>query len=83
VGRPASNIAMTVPLFEVTDVGIENTILIYQDSLQSENLVGKAFFEMWVRISGKGEFFSRGLDRQITGTMAFFLQAGQSRILHN
>ncbi len=75
---------VTVPLFEVTDVRVENATLIYQASLQSENLDGKAFLEMWVRIPGKGEFFSRGLDRPLTGTMSwmtvatpFFLQAGQ------
>jgi hypothetical protein len=75
---------MIVPLFEVTDVSIENAILIYQASLQSEKLDGKAFLEMWVRLPGKGEFFSRGLDRPITGTTSwmtvatpFFLQAGQ------
>jgi len=52
--------------------------------LQSQNLDGKAYLEMWLRFPGKGEFFSRGLDRPITGTMSwmtstipFFLQAGQ------
>ena len=75
---------MIVPLFEVTDVSIENATLIYQASLQSQKLDGKAFLEMWVRLPGKGEFFSRGLDRPITGTTSwmtiatpFFLQAGQ------
>lgn len=75
---------MTVPLFEVTDVSIENATLIYQASLQSEKLDGKAYLEMWVRLPGKGEYFSRGLDRTITGTTSwmtvstpFFLQAGQ------
>src|SRR5215470_14055764 len=75
---------MIVPLFEVTDVSIENAVLIYQASFQSEKLDGKAFLEMWVRLPGKGEFFSRGLDRPITGTTSwmtvatpFFLQAGQ------
>jgi len=75
---------MIVPLFEVTDVSIENAVLIYQASLQSQKLDGKAFLEMWVRLPGKGEFFSRGLDRPITGTTSwmtiatpFFLQAGQ------
>src|SRR5881628_1015559 len=42
--------AVTVPLFEVTDVGVENASLIYMAKLQSENLDGKAFLEMWVRI---------------------------------
>ena len=75
---------LTVPLFEVSDLSIENAALIYQASLQSQNLDGKAYLEMWLRFPGKGEFFSRGLDRPITGTMSwmtstipFFLQAGQ------
>jgi hypothetical protein len=75
---------MVVPLFEVTDVSIENAVLLYQASLQTEGLNGQAYLEMWVRIPGKGEFFSRGLDRPLTGTMSwatvatpFFLEAGQ------
>ena len=75
---------LTVPLFEVNDVSIENATLLYQASLQSQNLDGKAYLEMWLRFPGKGEFFSRGLDRPMTGTMSwmtstipFFLQAGQ------
>jgi len=75
---------VTVPLFEVTDVSVENATLLYQARVQSESLEGKAFLEMWVRIPGKGEFFSRALDRPLTGTMSwmtvaapFFLQAGQ------
>jgi hypothetical protein len=82
--RVDTNQPLTVPLFEVTDTSIENAMLIYQASLQSQNLDGKAYLEMWVRIPGKGEFFSRGLDRPLTGTMSwmtvatpFFLQPGQ------
>ena len=82
--RVDSTEPLIVPLFEVTDVSIENAVLIYQASLQSENLNGKAFLEMWVRIPGRGEFFSRGLDRPVTGNMSwmtvatpFFLQTGQ------
>ena len=75
---------LTLPLFEVNDLSIANAALLYQASLQSQNLDGKAYLEMWLRFPGKGEFFSRGLDRPITGTMSwmtstipFFLQAGQ------
>jgi hypothetical protein len=82
--RVDANQQMTVPLFEITDVSIENATLLYQASLQAQRLDGKAFLEMWVRIPGKGEFFSRGLDRPVTGSMSwmtavtpFFLQAGQ------
>jgi hypothetical protein len=82
--RVDANGELTVPLFEVTDVSVDEAILIYQASLQSQNLDGRAYLEMWVRIPGKGEFFSRALDRPVTGSMSwmttaapFFLQAGQ------
>ena len=76
--------AMVVPLFVVADLSLENGMLIYQASLQSADLKGQAYLEMWVRFPGKGEFFSRGLDRALTGTMTwttlqtpFFLRAGE------
>ena len=39
-----ANQAMTVPLFEVTEVSIENATLLYQASLQTQSLDGKGFF---------------------------------------
>jgi hypothetical protein len=82
--RVQSDGELLVPLFEVTDVSIEDAVPIYQASLQSEKLEGQAYLEMWVRLPGLGESFSRGLDRPLTGTMSwvtattpFFLQAGQ------
>src|SRR2546430_15074406 len=36
---------LTVPLFEVNDLSIENAALIYHASLQSQNLDGKAYLE--------------------------------------
>ena len=75
---------MIVPLFEATDVSVENAALIYQASLQTADLKGQTYLEMWVRLPGKGEFFSRGLQRPLSGTMSwatvatpFFLEAGQ------
>ncbi|HVO81780.1 MAG TPA: hypothetical protein VMT28_13675 [Terriglobales bacterium] len=75
---------MTVPLFEVTGLDVDNATLLYQAILQSEGLDGKAYLEMWVRFPGKGEFFSRGLDQAVTGSMSwktttipFFLKAGE------
>ncbi|MFQ5778827.1 MAG: hypothetical protein ACE5IP_12545 [Terriglobia bacterium] len=76
--------SLLVPLFEVTDVGLKNATLLYQASLQSERLNGEAWLEMFVRFPGRGEFFSRGMDQPVTGTMSwktvtipFFLQEGQ------
>ncbi len=75
---------MDVPLFEVTGLDVDNATLLYQASLQSEKLDGQAYLEMWVRFPGKGEFFSRGLDQTVTGSMSwrtttipFFLKAGE------
>ncbi|MBI2819426.1 MAG: hypothetical protein HYX73_05560 [Acidobacteria bacterium] len=74
----------TVPLFEVTDVAIDNATLIYQANLQTEGLQGQTYLEMWVRFPEQGEYFSRGLDRPLSGTTSwatvttpFFLEAGQ------
>ncbi len=75
---------LLVPLFEVSDVAVEEAALVYEAKLQTENLNGQAYVEMWLRFPGQGEFFSRGLERPLTGTMSwttvstpFFLQKGQ------
>ncbi len=74
----------TVRLFELTDINVENARLTYQAKLRSKNLEGQAYLEMWCSFSGKGEFFSRGLQNPVSGTMnwisaetPFFLQKGE------
>lgn len=75
---------MSVPLFEVNGLDVDNATLLYQASLQSEKLNGQAYLEMWLRFASKGEFFSRGLDQTVTGSMSwktttipFFLKTGE------
>jgi hypothetical protein len=58
----------TIRLFETGDMDVENTRLIYQAEVRTENVEGKVYLEMWCRFSGKGEFFSRGLMTPLTGT---------------
>ena len=36
--------------------------------LKARAITGKAYLEMWVRVPGRGEFFSRGLEHPVTGT---------------
>jgi hypothetical protein len=74
----------TVKLFEVSDIDVEEARLIYQARVRTENLRGKAYLEMWCRFPGKGEYFSRSLNKPLSGTMdwstkqtPFFLQKGQ------
>jgi len=71
-------------LFEIGGIDIENAKLIYRARIRSEDIAGKAYLEMWLRFPGKGEYFSRGLDRPLTGTTAwtteeipFFLKKGE------
>ncbi len=58
----------TIRLFETGDIDIENTRLIYQAKVRTENVEGQVYLEMWCHFPGKGEFFSRGLMTRLTGT---------------
>ena len=76
---------VVVRLFETGDIDIENGRLMYRAKLRTEKLEGQAYLEMWCNFQGKGEFFSRGLERPLTGTTdwtteetPFFLQKGEN-----
>jgi hypothetical protein len=82
--RINSSGSSTVRLFEVQSPGIENARLIYQARIRTRELQGKAYLEMWCRLPGKGEFFSRALDQTYSGSnewstteTPFLLQQGQ------
>ena len=60
--------AITVRLFEVGDLDIEDARLIYQAKLRTEEVEGQVYLEMWCHFPDKGEFFSRGLQMPLTGT---------------
>jgi len=57
-----------VPLFEVALPGLENATLTYRVRMKASDVTGKAYLEMWVRVPGRGEFFSRGLAQPLQGT---------------
>lgn len=73
----------TVRLFEVP-VTLDQAVLIYEARLKTEDLDGQAYIEMWVNAPGKGEFFSKGLNDAVGGSVGwttvstpFFLQKGE------
>ena len=75
---------ITVKLFELHGVDIEDARLIYQAKLRCKDLEGRAYLEMLCHFEGVGEFFSRGLHSPISGTTEwtteetpFFLRKGQ------
>jgi len=75
----------TIRLFETGDIDIENTRLIYQAQLRTENVEGQVYLEMWCHFPGRGEFFSKGLMNPLSGTndwtaaeTPFFLKKGEN-----
>lgn len=74
----------TARLFEIPNPGVEQCILTYRARLKTANLQGGAYLEMWCRLPGRGEFFSRGLHQKAIGTtesasyeIPFYLKKGQ------
>lgn len=74
----------TVRLFEIPGPTCESCRLVYRAKVKARNLSAPAFLEMWVRVPDKGQFFSRGLDQTVSGTVdwvsveiPFFFQKGQ------
>ena len=73
-----------VHLFELPMPEIDDGVVFYRAKMRAENLEGQAFLEMWCRLPGRGEFFSRGLDNVLKGTSdwvsfetPFFLKKGE------
>jgi hypothetical protein len=58
----------TIRLFEVAGPGVEQCLLTYRAEIKTEDLRGRAFLEMWCRLPGRGEFFSKGLQQTVSGT---------------
>ncbi len=76
--------AQIVSLFELPLPDIDDCTIIYRAKLKSEDVQGRAFLEMWCRVPGFGESFSRGLDQVVTGTndwstheIPYFLKKGE------
>jgi hypothetical protein len=74
-----------IPIFETGDIDIENAALVYQAKVRTQDAQGSVYLEMWCHFEGKGEFFSRGLQSPMKGTLGwtsqetpFFLKAGEN-----
>jgi hypothetical protein len=74
----------SIRLFEVEDPGVERCLLTYRAELKVEGLKGRAYLEMWCRLPGRGEFFSKGYQQAVSGTVdwarheiPFYLKRGQ------
>jgi hypothetical protein len=76
---------ITIRLFELGDIDLENAVLNYQAKVRTQNLRGTTYLEMWCSFPGKGEYFSRDLKSPLEGTndwseeiTPFFLKKGEN-----
>jgi hypothetical protein len=76
--------AQTIRLFEVRGPQAEHCLITYRATMKTDGLAGRAFLEMWCRLPGRGEFFSKGLNQPVQGTtdwasyeVPFYLKKGQ------
>ena len=58
----------TVHLFEVPISGHDQCMITYRFQISTDALKSNVYPEMWCRIPGMGEFFSRGLHQKVRGT---------------
>ncbi len=66
-----TNDSTTIRLFETGDVNVENAALRYQAMLRTKDVQGQVYLEMWCGFPGMGEYFSRGLHSQLTGSQGW------------
>jgi hypothetical protein len=59
----------TIRLFEMENPAVEQCLLSYRAELKAEGLQGRAFLEMWCRLPDRGEFFSKGYEQALSGTV--------------
>ena len=82
--RVTPDSAGSVRLFEIAVPRLESVLLSYRAQLRSEDIRGAAYLEMWVRLPGRGSFFSKGVANPLRGTsgwasyeIPFLLKAGE------
>ena len=74
----------TLQLFERTQPCSEDCTVFYRAKLRTERFQGQVYLEMWCRLPGRGEFFSRGMNNTLGGSTdwvscetPFFLKKGE------
>lgn len=69
--RIEAKVPAAIRLFEIADPGVEQCLLTYRARMKGEGVAKRAYLEMWCRLPGRGEFFSKGLAQPLTGTVGW------------
>jgi len=59
---------ITVQLYKVDDIDVDDTQIVYEANIKSDDVKGQAYLEMWCVFKENREYFSRGFDSVISGT---------------
>jgi hypothetical protein len=70
----------SIELYQVGGLDLEETMLVYQAALRTENLQGETFLEMLCYFQDKGEFFSRNYNDALSGTNDWTLKSTPFRL---
>jgi hypothetical protein len=82
--------AGSIALFDLAVAGAERCRITFHLAIHAEALKAAVYPEMWCRIPERGLFFSRGVDRKVSGRVEwaeleipFYLESGQrADLLH-
>jgi len=76
--------AGSIALFDLSLPDVERCRITYRFALQADALKAAVYPELWCRIPERGLFFSRGVDRKVSGhvewaelEIPFYLESGQ------
>lgn len=72
--RIQADSAVVVPVVDLTDVDVEDAILVYEAKVRTRELDGLAYLEMSCRLPMRGTFYSRGLRAPLTGSQGWASQ---------
>jgi len=64
----------TFNLIETGDIDLEDARLVYQAKIRTEDVDGKVYLEMWCVFKDRGEYFSKALNSQLSGTNEWVTQ---------
>ena len=59
---------MTVRLYEVGGLNLENAWILYRAKLRTRDLAGETYLEMWCHSPDHGDYFSRDVEHPLSGT---------------
>lgn len=70
----------TLPLYKLGNIDLDNSFLVYEAALRTENLDGEVFLEMICYFQSKGEFFSRNYESALSGTTDWTVKSTPFRL---